>query len=545
MAENTDKKKGFGLSGILSLFRRDSSRGAQIRRLREEMGRNISEIELLLQDAERLKKEAGFRAYDYWKAGELKEDSLDVYFESVRSHEEGIAKQSQLLEALKHRIEQLRDKRLGIEDRAALLQIGAADMVSRISQNNSSGVFREEFPFICPSCGARFENPANFCRYCGAGMKCVEIEAEILEPEVESMEVTVAEEAAAAEEMAVTEKAAEAVAEVEVAAEEEVISGRLILETERLVLRTMTVGDFDALCSILRDAEVMYAYEHAFDEEEVSAWLSRQQERYKNDGFGLWAVVLKKSGEMIGQCGITMQDAGEKQVMEIGYLFAKAFWHRGYAAEAALACRRYAFEELKTEEVYSIIREGNHASEHVAEKNGMKRCGSIVKHYYNMDMPHNLYRITRKEWEWLTKSNSHAYQMGVIDCFNEMVHAGLKRIAMSHPCETKEERDSYLDFCNVICKQYGTFWYAEDEAFLTDLFPESLNKDTCNIIFYRQKEDLDAYLALKERKSRLVAEGRYAGNERYRIAFEFGRLLSYTEEAIYRKIFETTKADCS
>lgn len=553
MADNTDKKKVFLLSGILSLLRRDSSRGAQIRRLREEMGRNASEIELLLQDADRLKKEAGFIAYDFWKAGELKADSLNVYFESVKNREEGITKQNQLVEALGHRIEQLQDKRLGIEDRAALLQISVADMASGIVKEMPSGAIREDFPFVCPSCGAHFEKPANFCRYCGAGMKCLEIETNMLEIESERANLDeVMEGEGMSEEERVAATGEERVEEEEMLQKEEApeeekmpemkeLSGRLIVETERLLLRTMTEADFDALCSILRDAEVMYAYEHAFDEEEVRAWLWRQQERYRKDGFGLWAVVLKESGDMIGQCGITMQDAGEKQVMEIGYLFARDFWHRGYAAEAALACRRYAFEELKAEEVYSIIREGNHASERVADKNGMNRCGLIVKHYYDMDMPHNIYRITRKEWERITQTDSCAYQMGIIDCFNEMVHAGLKRIAMSHPCKTKEERDSYLDFCDVICGQYGTLWYAEDEAFLTDLFPEALNKDTYNIIFYRLKSDLDAYLALKGRKTKLVAEGRYEGNERYRIAFEFGKLLSYTEEAIYRKICETTK----
>lgn len=507
MAENTYKRKGFGLNGILSLFRRDSSFGSQIRRLKEEIGRNASEAELLSQEAERLKKEAGIRAYDLWKADVLKMDSLELYFEDIKNREQDVAMQNQLVDALKNRIEQLQDKSLSCGERTALLELGVTDTLPVIVQGISCDLSMEKYPFVCPVCKARFEYPANFCRLCGAGMRCLELEANTAGYETDGE------------------------------------ADKPVLETERLLLRIMTSEDFDALCVILRDPEVMYAYEHAFDEEEVRTWLSRQQERYRNDGFGLWAVVQKETGTMIGQCGITMQEANEKQVMEVGYLFAKAFWHRGYAAEAAIACRDYAFETLNAEEVYSIIREGNHASERVAEKNEMKRCGQVVKNYYNMDMPHNFYRITRAQWDMLSNIKSCAYQMGVIDCFNEMVHAGLKRIAMSHPCKTKEERDSYLEFCDRVCGQYGTGWYGEDEPFLTDLFPEMLNKDTYNIIFYRLKEDLDAYLALKERKSKLVAEGRYEGNERYRIAFEFGKLLSYTEEAIYRKICETTKAN--
>ena len=114
--------------------------------------------------------------------------------------------------------------------------------------------------------------------------------------------------------------------------------GKLILQTERLLLREMEDEDFSALCRMLRDPEVMYAYEHAFDDAEVDEWLDRQINRYRQDGFGLWAVILKKTGEMIGQCGLTLQDIEDRQVLEIGYLFERAYWHQGYATEAAAAC---------------------------------------------------------------------------------------------------------------------------------------------------------------------------------------------------------------
>ena len=77
-----------------------------------------------------------------------------------------------------------------------------------------------------------------------------------------------------------------------------------ILETDRLALREMTDGDFPALCRMLQDGEVMYAYEHAFSDQEAWDWLRRQQERYRTDGFGLWAVVEKCSGEMVGQLSL-------------------------------------------------------------------------------------------------------------------------------------------------------------------------------------------------------------------------------------------------
>lgn len=170
----------------------------------------------------------------------------------------------------------------------------------------------------------------------------------------------------------------------------------MILETQRLTLREMTQEDYPALCRILQDKEVMYAYEHAFSDREVKDWLDRQIGRYQNDGFGLWAAALKETGSMIGQCGLTLQDWDGRKVLEVGNLFEKAFWHQGYATEAAVACKQYAFEQLGAEEVYSIIRDNNFPSQRVARRIGMVPCGGMVKHYYHMDMPHLLF--VAKAW---------------------------------------------------------------------------------------------------------------------------------------------------
>ena len=171
-----------------------------------------------------------------------------------------------------------------------------------------------------------------------------------------------------------------------------------ILETDRLALREMTDGDFPALCRMLQDGEVMYAYEHAFSDQEAWDWLRRQQERYRTDGFGLWAVVEKCSGEMVGQCGLTWQDCGyPAPVLEVGYLLERAAWHRGYATEAARACRDYAFDRLGAGEVFSIIRDSNLPSQRVARRNGMEVRGIFVKHYYGVEMPHLIFSVRRED----------------------------------------------------------------------------------------------------------------------------------------------------
>lgn len=96
----------------------------------------------------------------------------------------------------------------------------------------------------------------------------------------------------------------------------------ITLNTDRLQLREMNLSDMDALSLILQDEKAMYAYNGAFNDEETIAWMQKQLRRYKEYGYGLWGVVNKKSGEMIGQCGITMQEYKGLQVPEIGYLLA-------------------------------------------------------------------------------------------------------------------------------------------------------------------------------------------------------------------------------
>lgn len=171
----------------------------------------------------------------------------------------------------------------------------------------------------------------------------------------------------------------------------------MIIETNRLSMREMRQSDYPALCKILQDEEVMYAYEGVFSDAQTQEWLERQLQRYQECGFGLWAVTLKGTDEMIGQCGLTMQDYHNHQVLEIGYLFQKEFWHQGYATEAAVACKEYAFKKLDADEVFSIIRDNNIASQNVARRNGMTVVDTFVKHYRGIDMPHYLFVVSAKK----------------------------------------------------------------------------------------------------------------------------------------------------
>lgn len=171
----------------------------------------------------------------------------------------------------------------------------------------------------------------------------------------------------------------------------------MMIETKRMILRELEEKDYDDLCEILQDEEVMYAYEHAFSKTEVDAWFHKQKERYKQDGFGLWAVILKENNKMIGQCGLTRQQIPNQEVIEIGYLFNKQYWHQGYAIEAAISCKEYAFSILHEKAVYSIIRDSNKASKKVALRNGMVKVSDMMKHYYDIDMLHEIYKVERND----------------------------------------------------------------------------------------------------------------------------------------------------
>ena len=169
---------------------------------------------------------------------------------------------------------------------------------------------------------------------------------------------------------------------------------KTILETDRLFLREFMDSDYNDLCEILQDKDVMYSYEHSFSDEEVMGWYNRLIiEHYEKYGFGLWAVIHKKTNDLLGQCGLTIQDLNGEKYLEIGYSFKKKHWHKGYAVEAAMGCKKYTFEILKAEKVCSIIRENNIASQNVAKRIGMEKVKEIMKHYYNMDMLHYIFEI--------------------------------------------------------------------------------------------------------------------------------------------------------
>jgi ribosomal-protein-alanine N-acetyltransferase len=164
-----------------------------------------------------------------------------------------------------------------------------------------------------------------------------------------------------------------------------------VIETERLLLREFVPEDVDALASVISDAETMRFYPAPRDRPGVESWIERNRRRYREDGHGLWAMVLKSSGEMIGDCGLARQTVDEIDEIEIGYHVRRDMWGRGLAPEAAAACRDYGFAHLGAGRLIALIRPENLPSRRVAEKVGL----SLWKEVLWRDLSHCVY-VVRK-----------------------------------------------------------------------------------------------------------------------------------------------------
>jgi RimJ/RimL family protein N-acetyltransferase len=165
----------------------------------------------------------------------------------------------------------------------------------------------------------------------------------------------------------------------------------IILETERLSLREITTDDLDDLLEIWGDPEIMRLFPNTLDRQAMREWIERNQRRYEQFGYGLWAVILRSVQKFVGDCGLTVQEVDGIEELELGYHFNKKYWGRGLATEAARACLDHAFERLGRRRIVSMIRPENAPSRRVAERNGLQ----IEKEVFWRGYQHYVYVIER------------------------------------------------------------------------------------------------------------------------------------------------------
>lgn len=149
-------------------------------------------------------------------------------------------------------------------------------------------------------------------------------------------------------------------------------------ETPRLILREMDRGDAAAILSVFADDYARRFYPEMISGAAAVEWIERNRDRYERDGFGLWAIVERASGALVGDCGPTWQDAGGTRVLEIGYHIAPLWRGRGFALEAARAAMAFGFAETDEPLIGSIVATDNTSSASVAQ-----RLHRDVRNYVN------------------------------------------------------------------------------------------------------------------------------------------------------------------
>jgi RimJ/RimL family protein N-acetyltransferase len=133
----------------------------------------------------------------------------------------------------------------------------------------------------------------------------------------------------------------------------------------------MQADDLHGLLSVFADERVMAAFAaRPFDALQMRAWIDRNLAHQRQYGYGLSTVILKSTGEIIGDCGLEHMTDDVTEA-ELGYELRSDFWNLGLATEAAAAIRDHAFDTLGFRRLFSFVRVGNLASRRVAEKTGM------------------------------------------------------------------------------------------------------------------------------------------------------------------------------
>jgi RimJ/RimL family protein N-acetyltransferase len=165
----------------------------------------------------------------------------------------------------------------------------------------------------------------------------------------------------------------------------------LTLETERLVLRALTLEDLEEMATLLGDAEALVLWGDALDRAGARAWIERNLARYASHGFGRCAVIWRETGELIGDCGLIPTIVEDEDVVELGWITRRSFWGKGVATEAGAAWREYGFGVLGLERIVSMISAVNPASRRVAEKLGF----TVEREAIWGDLPHLMYSMRR------------------------------------------------------------------------------------------------------------------------------------------------------
>lgn len=167
--------------------------------------------------------------------------------------------------------------------------------------------------------------------------------------------------------------------------------------TERLIIRSYTEADAPALRAILGDPTTMAFWPQPLSPAESDAWLARAIARRAESSYGRRAVLLRATGQQIGDVGVArgLIDGAERD--DLGYIIHHPHWRRGYALEAARAVLADWFAHGRSPALYANMAHDHRGSQRVAERLGMRRAGEFANPR-NRGIRTFVYTLARDEW---------------------------------------------------------------------------------------------------------------------------------------------------
>lgn len=174
---------------------------------------------------------------------------------------------------------------------------------------------------------------------------------------------------------------------------------KIFAETDRIILRALSLNDADSMFKMDSDPEVhKYLGNKPFKNIEESIENIRFiRQQYEENGIGRWAVIDKETNVFVGWGGlkyITTEINNHNHFYEVGYRFLKEHWAKGYATESAKASLKYAFEEMNLETVYAMAHAENAGSRHALQKSGLR----ITGHFEHEGIKCDWFEISKTDW---------------------------------------------------------------------------------------------------------------------------------------------------
>ena len=157
-----------------------------------------------------------------------------------------------------------------------------------------------------------------------------------------------------------------------------------MITTARLVMRPFTMNDRTILFEITQELDIFryFPSKDAWPIEKVDRYIQYQAAHWQKFKYGHWAVVLRETGQIIGWNGL--EYLPETNETEVGYLFSRLFWGKGYASESASAIVQFGLKQAGLKEIIGLTDPENVASQRVLEKSGLSFTRSA--HYFGMEM---------------------------------------------------------------------------------------------------------------------------------------------------------------